>query len=141
MNTLEKIFIVLVFFVITISACSPKNKTTRDLSTPSKIIVGHWRSPDDWPEEWVLEWYFGNFDENGNARCFSNDPPDRESKPYTCQIYEVQENRLWIRFLMEDGKKKYQFPFTPSNDGQTMIFDDDVPLDYIDSTTEPESAN
>ena len=143
MNTLRKLLFLLVFVAITISTCSPPDGSTRDLSSPSKIIVGHWRSPEDWPLEYGLELYIGNFDENNNARCLINVKPDGETRPYgeltpfRCHIYKEIENNLLIGIFMEDGTFYDQHPFSPANDGQTMIFDDDVPLEYIDSNTEP----
>lgn len=166
MNTLKKILIVLALVVITISACSPQseitsvpptpaitpenetasvpstpsnspqNETTRDLSTPSKIIVGHWMSPIGQINP-PTHFYFGNFDENGNARCFYNEVLEEELRPSTCRIYKETEKTLWIQIMTEDEEKLHQFPFTPADDGKTMVFDDDVPLVYIDTNTEP----
>lgn len=162
MNNLKKILIVSMLIIIAIAGCSPaidnldastatntpdlKPTNTvaptntpdpsRDLSTPSTIIVGHWRTPKGLFNP-PGEFYFGNFDENGNARCFYNEMFERELRPSTCHIFRENEKTLWIKIWTDDEMYLHNFPFTPVNDGQAMIFDDDVPLEYIDSDTEP----
>ena len=127
---------------IVIKTVAPTNTPdpSRDLSAPSTIIVGHWRSPIGSPGG-PLHFYFGNFDENGNARCFYNELFERELRPSTCHIFREEENTLWITITTEDESHLYNFPFTPANDGQTMLFDDDNLFGYVDSSTEPESTN
>jgi hypothetical protein len=165
MNTYKKIFAVLVLVVITISACSPQSEatsdsstpsnstqseTTRDLSSPSKIIVGHWRSAEDWQDG--LEWYFGEFDENGTAQCFHNTTlnyvessptryeltPYGELMPFTCQINKEEEKKLWVEIITEDGISfRYNQLFTPGKYGKRLMIDPHIPLFYVDSNTEP----
>jgi hypothetical protein len=157
MNTYMKKFIVLVLVVITISACSPQsettsesstpsispqNETTSDLPDPSAILVGHWRSPEDWQEEGKLELYFGNFDENGDALCYFNTTLDKKLTPYgelmpfTCHIYREEEYNLWMGLHLEDGTVFETMEVIPGKYGKRILFDRD-PLFYIDSNTEP----
>jgi len=180
MNNLKKILMVISLVVITISACStqsettnvpstpsnsppsettsipetpsnsPQSDTTRDLSSPSKIIVGHWRSAKDWQDG--LEWYFGDFDENGTAQCFHNTTldyaefsptkykltPYGELMPFTCQINKEEDKKLWINIITEDGISFHPNQlFTPGKYGTRLMVDPHIPLFYVDSNTEP----
>ena len=108
---------------------------SRDLSSPATIIVGHWRSRLGLATP-PSHFYFGNFDENDNARCFYNEMFEQEMIPATCHIYEIRDNTLWIRIKSDDDQHQFNFQFTPAGDGQTSL-SDDVLFEYIDSKTEP----
>jgi hypothetical protein len=135
-----QLVVLLLAISVLVASCN-----TRDLSTPSTRIVGHWGLFEEGTSDPTVEWYFGEVDEESIGSLIAllygdlDDSNDDESFFLQYRVISENGDTVTINFIEEGDDFTFPRNFEVSKDGQSLIdveFEE-MGFQYIDSSTEP----